>query len=200
MKSIFRLLAASAILLFALGACDEESEKILEDITSITLTDVNLIDGLNLTLEKPSVMLTSSTKADPDLVLLASSGQQSIRNLAEKHSATLDRLSKVDLKKVVIEAVNQNIRFSDYFTYLEVQIKGSGVSQPRTVAQLASVPSSSIFTMSLVEVSESDLLKLFSGNFEVMIYGKLKSGVTSVSIPIELDAAGDLKFRLIQLQ
>ena len=197
MKNLFKILFASMAVLFALNACDD-GERILDDITSLTLKDVDIVDNLPLTLEYAQLQLTSvPTKGKAAPELLATSSTQSLAKLASKNGVSLSQLSKIALKDIEIEANNSNIKFSEYFTELAIQIARPG--SITTIATATSIPASSTIKFQVAENhDESTIAGWLSGDYTIMVVGYPKAGVTSINIPVLLDIDGDVTFSLLK--
>ncbi len=201
MKNLFKILFATLAVIFALNACDDGGRIIdeIDDLTSLTLKDVDIIDNLHLTLEYAQIVdptITSTkNKAAPEL--LATSSTQSLAKLASKNGVSLSQLSKIALKDIEIEANNSNIKFSDYFTELAIQIARPG--SITTIATATSIPGSSVVKFQVAEQhNESTIAGWLSDDYTVMILGYLKDGVKSVNIPVTLDIDGDVTFSLLK--
>ena len=197
MKNLFKILFASMAVLFALNACDD-GERILDDITSLTLKDVDIVDNLPLTLEYAQLQLTSvPTKGKAAPELLATSSTQSLAKLDSKNGVSLSQLSKIALKDIEIEANNSNIKFSEYFTELAIQIARPG--SITTIATATSIPASSTIKFQVAENhDESTIAGWLSGDYTIMVVGYPKAGVTSINIPVLLDIDGDVTFSLLK--
>ena len=198
MKNLFKILFATLAVVFAFNACDD-GERILDDLTSLTLKDVDIIDNLPLTLEYAQVAAPTltSTKGKVAAELLATSSTQSLAKLASKNGVSLSQLSKIALKDIEIMAKNSNIKFSDYFTELIINIERPG--SITTLATATSIPGSSVVKFQVAEQhNESSIAGWLSGDYTIMILGYLKDGVKSVNIPVELDITGDVTFSLLK--
>ncbi|MBQ5996438.1 MAG: hypothetical protein IJL64_01060 [Bacteroidales bacterium] len=201
MKNLFKILFATLAVIFALNACDDGGRIIdeIDDLTSLTLKDVDIVDNLHLTLEYAQVAAPAltSTKYKVAAELLATSSTQSLAKLASKNGVSLSQLSKIALKDIEIEANNSNIKFSDYFTELAIQITRPG--SITTLATATSIPGSSVVKFQVAEQhNESTIAGWLSDDYTVMILGYLKDGVKSVNIPVELDITGDVTFSLLK--
>lgn len=201
MKNLFKILFATLAVLFSLNACDDGGRIIdeIENATSITVRDADIVDNLPLTLQysqsiDPTITSTK-VKAAPEL--LATSSTQSLAKLASKNGVSLSQLSKIALKDIEIEANNSNIKFSDYFTELAIQIARPG--SITTIATATSIPASSTIKFQVAENhDESTIAGWLSGDYTIMVVGYPKAGQTFISIPALLDIDGDVTFNLIK--
>ena len=201
MKNLFKILFATLAVIFALNACDDGGRIIdeIDDLTSLTLKDVDIVDNLPLTLQYAQIVdpTITSTKYKIAADLLATSSTQSLAQLASKHGVSLSQLSEIALKDIEIEAKDSKVKFSDYFTEMSIQIERPG--SVKIFATATSIPASSSVKFQVAEgITESIVAGWLSGDYVISILGIRKSGVTSINMPVTLDITGDVTFSLIK--
>ena len=160
MKNLFKILFATLAVIFALNACDDGGRIIdeIDDLTSLTLKDVDIVDNLPLTLQYAQIVdpTITSTKYKIAADLLATSSTQSLAQLASKHGVSLSQLSEIALKDIEIECPSRlNVR--EVLKSLQLQRR----------SLLHRLSSSRSLRVSLKALSQVGFLEIMSSRFLV---------------------------------